>query len=66
MWTGSQGASSVLHIQHPAKTFEGNHLTPTETPTGSSLDVQDETVAQSATESSLESHDHDHEVMTTT
>jgi trigger factor len=36
-------------------------LTPTDTPTGSSLDVQDETVAQSATESSLDTHDHEHE-----
>ena len=34
-------------------------MTPTETPTGSSLDVQDETLATSATQSSLESHDHD-------
>lgn len=41
-------------------------MTPTETPTGSSLDVQDETVAQSATANSLQTddhdgHDHDHE-----
>jgi trigger factor len=39
-------------------------LTPTETPTGSSLDVQDETLAPSATQSSLESNDpdgHDHD-----
>jgi trigger factor len=39
-------------------------LTPTETPTGSSLDVQDETLATSATQSSLESNDpdgHDHD-----
>ncbi|MGA8940507.1 MAG: trigger factor [Acidobacteriaceae bacterium] len=36
-------------------------MTPTDTPTGSSLDVQDETVAQSATASSLDTHDHDHD-----
>ena len=39
-------------------------MTPTETPTGSSLDVQDETLALSATQSSLESTDpdgHDHD-----
>ena len=34
-------------------------MTPIETPTGSSLDIQDDTLATSATESSLESHDHD-------
>ncbi len=34
-------------------------MTPTETPTGSSLDVQDESLAPSATQSSLESNDHD-------
>jgi trigger factor len=34
-------------------------LTPTETPTGSSLDVQDETLAPSATQSSLQSNDHE-------
>ena len=43
----------------PPKPSEGNHLTPTETPTGSSLDIQDETLAPSATQSSLESNDHD-------
>jgi trigger factor len=38
-------------------------LTPTETPTGSSLDVQDDNLSPSATASSLEDHDvegHDH------
>ncbi len=34
-------------------------MTPTDTPTGSSLDVQDETLAPSATQSSLETHDLD-------
>lgn len=34
-------------------------MTPIETPTGSSLDIQDDTLATSATASSLESHDHD-------
>ncbi len=39
-------------------------MTPTETPTGSSLDIQDETLVPSATQSSLESddhHGHDHD-----
>jgi trigger factor len=53
----------------PPKPSEGNHLTPTETPTGSSLDVQDDNLTPSATERSLEDHDtegqdhagHDHE-----
>jgi ABC-type Zn2+ transport system substrate-binding protein/surface adhesin len=45
------------------------NLTPTDTPTGSSLDVQDDTLTPSATASSLQDHDgeshdleaHDHE-----
>ncbi|MGA7156803.1 MAG: trigger factor [Acidobacteriaceae bacterium] len=59
--TGSQGAGALFKLSIPPKPSEGNHLTPTETPTGSSLDVQDETVAQSVTASSLDTHDHDHD-----
>ncbi len=58
------GRRSALPISTPPKPSEGNHLTPPETsietPTGSSLDVQDETVAPSATESSLASAGQDH------
>lgn len=55
-----QPEKSIRQNQAPhQKPSEGNHLTPIETPTGSSLDIQDDTLATSATESSLESHDHD-------
>jgi trigger factor len=56
---GSQSASRALRINTPPKPSEGNHLTPTETPTGSSLDVHDDTLTPSATASSLEDHDQD-------
>ncbi len=69
-------SASALHpTKVPAKNSgsrpnlsEGIVLTPSETatPTGSSLDIQDETLVPSATQSSLEvpeqvDHDHDHE-----
>ena len=65
---GSRSALRALPIRHPPKPSEGTHLTPTtDTPTGSSLDVQDDNLTPSATASSLEDHDvevhdldHDH------
>ena len=59
---------ATLESDTSPKPSEGNHLTPTtDTPTGSSLDVQDDNLTPSATASSLEDHDvevhdldHDH------
>lgn len=72
---GLKSASALHPTKVPAKNSgsrqnlsEGIVLTPSETatPTGSSLDIQDETLVPSATQSSLEvpeqvDHDHDHE-----
>jgi trigger factor len=57
--SGNQKTAPSKSRHSHQKPSEGNHLTPIETPTGSSLDIQDDTLATSATESSIESHDHD-------
>jgi len=54
-----QTTLSTSESETPPKPSEGTHLTPTDTPTGSSLDVHDETLTPSATALSLEDHDHE-------
>jgi trigger factor len=65
--SASKALRFKIRIRHSPKPSEGNPLTPIDTPTGSSLDVQDDNLTPSATASSLEDHDvevhdldHDH------